>query len=170
MALLNPHTFAEHFETDLDDVPLQRLLDDADAEIIRLFGVLAAQTDSVEGLTRSVFASRPVDTITSVTEIIDDVSTTLVSDDYRVIGSRELRRLPDGTNGRSLWGDEAVIVYVPVSDVDQRTRVELDLVKLAIQYQAVKAQSLGDGMSFSFPDYEAERRALLSRLEGVLVS
>ena len=168
--LLSPAQIQDSFETDLGVDPLQLLLDDADAEIIRLFGVLDAQTDSVEGLTRSVFTNRPIDTITTVVEIIIDVSTTLASDDYRVIGNRELRRLVGGTNGRSLWGDEAAITYAPVSDVEQRTRVELDLVKLAIQYNAVKQQSLGDGMSFTFADYEKERRALLSRLQVVLIS
>lgn len=170
MALLNPHEFAEHFETDLDDVPVQRLLDDAESEIDRVFGALATQADSAEGLTRSVFTSRPIDTITSVTEIIDDVSTVLASDDYRRIGTREFRRLADGTNARSLWGDEVVIVYGPVSDVNQRTRVQLDLVKLAIQYQAVKSQALGGGVSFAFPAYEEERRSILSSLETRLVA
>ena len=170
MALLTTTEFHDHFETDLKAVPLQALLDDAEATIDDQFGVLATQTDSVEGLTRSVFASRKISTITTVTEIIADVSTALSANDYRKIGNRELRRLADGTNPRTLWGDEVVIVTAPVSDVDQRTRVQVDLVKLAIQYQAVRSQSLGAGLSFDFPDYEKERQAILSRLERVLVS
>ena len=49
MALLTPADFKENFETDLDDVPLGRYLDDAESDIDRLFGVLATQTDSVAG-------------------------------------------------------------------------------------------------------------------------
>ena len=166
MALLTPAAVKENFETDLDDVPLQRLLDDAESEIDRLFGKLASQTDTTEGFTRSVFTSRPVSTVTSVTEIIDDVSTELATDDYRRIGSREFRR----TNGRRLWGDEVAIVYAPVSDSNQRTRVQLDLVKLAVQYNGMKSEQLGAALKFEHVDYEKERSAILSRLNWLLVA
>ncbi len=170
MALLTPAAVKENFETDLDDVPLQRLLDDAESEIDRLFGKLASQTDTAEGFTRSVFTSRPVSTVTSVTEIIDDVSTVLATDDYRRIGSREFRRQVDGTNGRRLWGDEVAIVYAPVSDSNQRTRVQLDLVKLAVQYNGMKSEQLGTALKFEHVDYEKERSAILSRLNWLLVA
>ena len=170
MALLAIAQLRDNFETDLVDDAITRLLDAAEAAIDKQSGALAAQTDSVEGLTRSVFASRPIGSITSVTEIINDASTVLASDDYRQIGNRQLRRLADGTNGRSLWGDEVVIVYAPVSDVKQRTRVQLDLVKLAIQYQGVKTARMGSDLRFDFPNYEQERQSILSGLETRLVA
>jgi hypothetical protein len=170
MPLLTPTQFHDYFETDLGAVPLQAYLDDAEAAIDALFGALATQTDSVEGLTRSVFTSRQIATITSATEIISDVSTVLASDDYRQIGGRELRRLADGTNPRALWGDEVVIVTAPVSDLSQRTRVQVDLVKLAIQYQGVRSQSFGGGLQSTFPIYQQERQAILSQMEAGLLS
>ena len=170
MALLTTAQLRDSFETDLVDDAIQRLLDDAESEIDELHGGLTSQSETEQGLSRSVFASREINTITSVTEWINNASTVLTVSDYRQIGTRELRRLADGTNGRTRWGDEVVMVYVPTSDANQRTRVQLDLAKLAIQYQGTTRSKAGADLQFDFPDYEKERQAILSRLQRVLIA
>lgn len=170
MAILTASQMRAHVETDLSDTALTRLMDDAEAHIVLLYGAAATHTETHDGETRSLFLSRPITSITTVVETISDTSTTLASDDYRVIGSRELRRLQAGTNGRSRWGDDVAITYVPVSDASQRERVQVDLVKLALHYEAVRSENVGGGVSMSFLDYENERHSLLSSLNGVVVS
>ena len=84
MALLSPADFREHFETDLGDQPLQRLLDDSEKEMTRLSGDPLSVTEHFAGLTRSVFTVRPISAVTSITEIIDDLSTVMAVDDWRI--------------------------------------------------------------------------------------
>ena len=171
MAILSVAEARAHVDTDLDDASLGRYLDDSESKIVELYGAAATHTETHDGETRSLFLSRPITSITTVVETISDISTTLASDDYRVIGSRELRRLQAGTNGRRRWGDDVAITYVPVSDANQRTRVQVDLVKLAIAYNAVKGQmSFGGGVGVqSLMDYEKERNALLGSLNPTVV-
>jgi hypothetical protein len=169
MAIVPISDFHDAVETDLADVALQRLLDDAEGEIVRRFGPGATHTDETVGLTRSVFVSRPAASITTVTERIGDTSTVLAADDYRLIGQRELRRQSDGTNSATIWGDEATILFVPVVDTAQRERVQVDLVKLALQYSGVQSEDLGGQIRFTHVAYHDERNRILSQLETVLM-
>ena len=57
------------------------------------------------------------------------------------------------------------MVYTPLDETAERTRVVIDLTRLAVQYNAVKSEGVGDYKSASV-DYEAEREKILSRLEG----
>lgn len=171
MAILTTTQVRTHVDTDLSDAALSRFLDDSESKIVEVYGAAATHTETHDGETRSLFLSRPISSITTVVETISDASTTLASDDHRIIGSRELRRLQAGTNGRSRWGDDVVITYVPVSDSNQRTRVQIDLVKLALAYNAVKGQmSFGGGVGVqALMDYEKERNALLGSLNPTVV-
>lgn len=94
---------------------------------------------------------------------------TLLDDtDYEIVpGGAMLRRRSGGTNTRGTWADDLVLVYTPLSDVSQRTRVELDLVKLAIHYEAVADQVVGDYRETSVK-YEDERDAILGALAPAL--
>lgn len=94
--------------------------------------------------------------------------TRLVANDYEIInGGRELRRRSSGTNQRSTWTDRVKLVYAPADDATRRRRVELDLVHLAIRYEAVKSQAVGDYNETPL-DYDSERELLLGELSPAL--
>lgn len=160
----------EHIETDLVDAALQRLIDDADATIVERFGPHTAavtstsfrdmQTDDL------LFLNRPMSgNPTSVTEWMNDFTSQLLDPtDYRILyGGRALQRLVSGVNGRSTWGARVVVVYTPADELAKRTRVEIDLVRLAAKYEALDHETVGD-YSANHPNYLAEREQLLDAL------
>lgn len=178
-------TFKNHFETDLDTSVIQSLLDDASAEITRRFGsdtsvteehILATpigcngssnsflSSDAQHVGRRHIWTKQKISSVTSVKEgvtLADADLTTLVEDtDYRVIN--------DG------WGIEridtdflkrVVIVYAPESDSDRRDRVTIDLVKLAIQFNGLDSERVGDWQG-SHMDYQKTREEILSTLKS----
>jgi hypothetical protein len=155
-----------HVKTDLTDDALQQLLDDAEAAIEEAHGQLETQTDTFEGETgaNALFLSRKALTITTVVEEVCGVSTTLETDDYVMrYENRQIKRLTTGTNPRRTWGDVVIIAYVPVDETAQRTRMAIDLVKLAVQYNALGSESVGDYKMTGLV-YEDERNKILSRL------
>ena len=164
MALLTLAQIREHIESDLDNDPLQRLLDETEAEIVRLYGEHATQIDYLDGGEKYLFPSRVVSTVTTLVETEGGTDTSLVATDYSLVyNGRGLLRLNSGTNPRSYWGDSIKLTYVPVSDLDQRERVQVDLVKLETQYNAVTAEKAGN-WSATYPEYEAERTKIIERL------
>lgn len=168
MPLVTKAEVREHIETDLGDDALDRLIDDADAEIIRMHGEHTTQTEQLLGGNVFLILSRPASSITTVTEILKgtlpDSETTLSADDYDLWpDGRRLERLGDGTNQRETWGDVIEITYTPTDETAQRTRAEIDLVKLAIEYKGLNSEGIGDH-KVSFVDYEDERSKILQRL------
>lgn len=164
MSLLTLTDARALIETDLTDPALQALLDAADADIIANAGAHASASQIViEPRSDTVFLRRDAASITTVVERIDGTATTLAATDYRLAGAHMLRRLATGANPRREWGDEIEIVYVPVADLPRRRAVQADLVKLAIQYQGARSVRVGD-VATDLPEYDAERRAILSRL------
>lgn len=162
--LLSPSVFKETYDTDLEDAPIQRLLDDAEDEIVKVFGATLTHVDWLPGRTANLFLSRAAASITTVVETISLTDTTLAADDYELHhNGKSLWRKWDGTNGRLRWGDRAKVTFVPVSDTSQRKRVQLDLVKLAIQYDGLQRSAVGN-QTLVMGDYEEARRAILSRL------
>lgn len=167
--LLAPADVRGHVETDLGDPALQRLLDDADAEIVKRYGPHAGNVSEViDGREGLIFLSRPVAAIVSITETTGVTDRVLAVNDYRSwFGGRALERLDSGTNGAEEWAERVTVVYTPSSDQAQRIRVELDLVKLAIEYDAITAETTGD-YSRTMPNYTEERDALLAQLQPAL--
>lgn len=171
-------TYAEaitHVETDLVEAAVQRLLDAEEAEIVVRFGAHGAAdgtgptvTRRILGDERLIFLGQRSASITSIDETVitvnGETTTTLSADDYQSWDEgRALRRLNDGTNARDLWGSYVDVVFVAEDDRDRRKRVLIDLVKLAVQYEAAKSSKIGD-VSVTFPDYQKEREAILSTL------
>lgn len=170
-ALVNPAQAREHIETDLIDSALQRLIDDADALIVERFGPHAGQTTDI--LFRDMqtddllFLNRPLTGApVSVTEWINDFSSIVLDPtDYRILyGGRALQRLINGVTARTTWGARVVVVYNPVDEAAKRTRVELDLVRLAAQYNGLMREQIGDYMSISKDEYQGERERILDAL------
>lgn len=170
MALLTVAQARAHVETDLTDEALQRLVDDAELEIIEYAGEADEQVDETRNaqLSTCLLLSRKAVEVIAVVEEIGGDETTLAADDYRLRnGGHEIERLGDGTNPRTTWGETVTVSYVPADRAARRVRVMIDLVKLAVRYSGAKSESIGDFSSTSM-DYEEERSRLLSRLrEGL---
>ena len=168
--LLAPANVREHIETDLVDAALQRLLDDADAEIVKRYGPhTGAVTEILDGGEEGlIFLTRPVASITSVTEQNGLTATVLAANDWRGwYGNRTIERLASGTNGADGWGERITVVYVPSDERAERKRVELQLVTLAIHYEAAQSVSVGD-YSETGLSHDEERNALLAQLAPVV--
>lgn len=171
MALINPAIVQAHVETDLSDAALRRLIRDVEAEIEKRYGELESQIDEVQDarLSTQLFLRRKAEAITTVTEEVKSggsyETTVLSANDFAVrMNGRAIERLRDGDNPRSTWGDIVTIVYEPVNETDSRVRVAIDLVRLAIRYNALDQEKIGD-WSGSSKDYEAEREKILGRLK-----
>jgi hypothetical protein len=170
MALLTVAQIRAHIDTDLTDEALGRLIDDADEEIIGWAGAADEETDTMRHceLANVLFLSRRGSEVSEVIEQIGDDETTLDPDDYRLRNNgTQIERLGTGTNPRSTWGEIVTVTYAPVDRTARRVRVLIDLVRLAVQYSALKSESVGD-YSASSAEYEAEREKILGRLrEGL---
>lgn len=172
MGILSVPEVKKFVETDLDSDAILLLIEDAEDEIIERHGELTTQTDVINNanLSTCLFLSRIAVTITSVTEELisggDVDSLLLASSDYRLReNGRQIDRLSDGVNSRSVWGDTVNIVFVPKDDKIRRKRVTVDLVRLAINYNAAKSERSGD-FNMTSVDYERERSRLIGRLES----
>lgn len=164
MALLTVAELEEHIETDLPITALDRLIADAEQEIVQRFGEHATQTDRTYGGFHLLVLSRPADSITSATEIIGETTYNLVADDYELWPDKvRLKRLTTGTNPRSAWGDVVEVSYAPVDETAKRKRVMIDVIKLAIEHRGLASEKVGD-YSMSAVDYERERSRILNRL------
>lgn len=166
MPLVTAAQAREHIETDLPDAALQRLIDDAESEIVRRFGPHAPGpvVEEHAGGDPLLFLRRPALSVQSVAEEVAYVVTALDASDYRLrFGGRAIERLPTGPHPRRFWGDLVTVTYAPVDDTPQRVRVLLDLVQLAVAYGAVDSVSVGD-YSEQALDYQRERERLLAGL------
>lgn len=173
MALID--RLKERFESDMSDAELQRIIDEANAEVIRRFGAHSdaenpvTETIVVESPGYHLYPGRPVSSVSTVTEytgssVGDETETALSADDYRLLyAGRALRRLTSGTNPRSHWGHRVDLEYVPENDGNQRQEVILKLAMLALQYRALRQEKAGD-YSATYAEYQAERDSILSEL------
>lgn len=164
MALLTVAQIKEHVETDLSYDALSLLLDDAERLITQTAGEPTASTEThlhspQESNTR-IWLKQKASAITTVTERgIDGVETVLAGTGYRLmLDGRVLERID------AAWAPEVRVTYAPVSDLATRKRVQVDLVKLAIQYEALSSSSIGSDVSQSHLSYQAEREKLLRGL------
>lgn len=173
MALLD--RLKTRFETDLSDAELQRIIDEANLEVVRRYGGHSdsgspvTETIVVEAPAHHIYPSRPVSTVSSVTEytgstVAAETATVLSSNDYRLLhGGRALRRLTSGDNARGHWGHRVDLEYVPENDGNQRQEVILKLAMLSLQYRGLQSEQAGDYRA-TYADYRKEREAVLSEL------
>lgn len=168
MSLNTPAGVRAQIDTDLLDADLQVLLDDADAEITRRYGALAAHSEDLQAGGVVIMLSRKAASISTVKERVrvGDTLTeySLDATDYALrADGRTVERLNTGLNPWSEWRGTVAVAYVPADQTATRKRVELDLVRLALQYRAVSSQGVG-GQNISHVDYNAEREKLLAVL------
>lgn len=174
MALLD--RVKERTKSDLSDEELQRLIDEAEGEITRRFGVLSVTSEessptadpisvTLRGGSSNLFPSHAVGDELEIVETEAGVETTLVETDYRVWnGGRRIERLATGTNQRSSWAELVTVTYFPVDTQKQRDEVTIKLVKLSIDYEGGVSREGIDGYSATFSDYTKERESLLASL------
>lgn len=147
---------------DLDDATVQGLIEEADAEVVRLFG--AHYTDTVTSVVKmldggmmNLWLGRLV---TSITSVVEDEST-LESDDYRLwANAGRLQRLPAG----SLWGDVVTVTFVPQDDTALRRGVLFDLVGLAAERKGLKSERIGEYSYVAADNVDTLRSRVLQRL------
>jgi hypothetical protein len=149
------------------DAYLQLLLDQAEAEIERVAGVSGPVTELCEGGYPGLVLSRPIVSITSVTEDPDGSPLILASDDHRfTVGGYVLHRLAGGTNPRGAWSGRVQVTYTPVSDTALREGVQLDLVRMDLAATpGVSSRTIGAwSESYGNSAASASRADILSRL------
>jgi hypothetical protein len=62
------------------------------------------------------------------------------------------------------WGEVVSITYTPVSDLQLRQRIALDLVELSAKFKTFSRAQIGDNISWSDGDYTKRRVDLLAQL------
>lgn len=164
---INIVTIREHVETGITDDALQVLLDDAQAQVEGRFGTDEDITIRLVGGTPMLRLHRPALAITSINESSQDRTPlyTLTNIDYDLIhAGRTLIRLTGGYWGEFSWAPVVDVVYTPKPEQALRDRVVVDLVKLAVQYNALEQESIGSitGYQSRSLDYLRERERLLA--------
>ena len=153
-----------HIGTDLATAAVQRLIDDAEDAVITRYGAHLAQIDYLTGGDVFIFPVRPVSLVTSIVETAADTDTTLAANDWVLWDNgRSIKRKGDGTNPSGRWNGDITVTYTPVADPDRRKRVIIDLVRLAVIYNALMSKNTGN-VSSEAVEYQRERNRILSEL------
>lgn len=156
------------FETDIDDRLLENLIDAEAEEVSSRFGPDVGCVEEARPSGSFLSLSRKAGSITSVVEIDGTVETTLASDDYRLRnGGWRMERLTTGTNSRSDWGARVLVTF-QTPDNARRWRVVVDLVKLALQYDALSMETAGENSS-NHVKYQDERESILATLSNSML-
>ena len=165
--LVSTTVLRENMETNLSDSALKRLIDDADAEVVRRCGPHYQDGPVDEVLSGGgvrLFPNRAVEEMISVTETAWDTVSVLSSDDYRLWhGGRMLERLSSGAHPRPYWGERVLLRYTPVDTDPQRRMAIIRLVQLGLQYSGLQSETVGPYRTQSL-DYAQERDAILRQL------
>jgi hypothetical protein len=166
VAILTPDELREHIETTLDDVALERLADAAEEAIVGEIGDPGPVNELItpRGTTDLIKLGRRAATVSAVTER----TTELDEDDYELRSSGYiLRRLNTGSSPASCWRGRVDITYT-VSDLAERARVQIELVKLDLAYSpGVVGETIGswsEQLAQGDRTYQAERAAILASL------
>jgi hypothetical protein len=165
MTLMVLRTFVE---TDLADAPLQVILDAADEDLTAAVGPDLAEIEKqdMEGQ-EFLFLTRPVASITSITEYSGGVTTPLVASDYELQpNKKDIRRLSTGTNPAYGWNGTVTVSYTP-GDLNRRNRAIVQLVELDLAFRpGAKSENVGDDHSRTMEDYNREREKIISQAQS----
>jgi hypothetical protein len=147
MTLLTVDQLREHLQSTLSDAALQAYLDSAEAEILRYVGESGDVTELIDGGYQRLSLSRAAGTITTLTETWGTTVYTLDSTDYRIRAQGYvLERLSLGATHPSFrWRGLVSVRYTPVDADAIRTLVQLDLIKLQLDFNAgLVSEKIGD--------------------------
>jgi hypothetical protein len=163
--------FRTHVTTTLEDDAVQRLLDDADAAVIAYAGELGTTTEIMSGGGSRIVTSRPIFSVTSVTEREDSTSAlTLTSGDWDTLSPFVLVRRRDGTNPSWHFRGPVRVVYDPVDDTAQRIAAIIALVKFDITHSPGLVRQEIEGWSETYRIIGDLGNAYTSAREDILAS
>lgn len=149
-----------HVESDLSDEALERLVDSADADIVKSAGAHDGErTVDINGGYQDLLLPAPANTIASVSEseYFGDAETVASSEYTTLYGGRVLRK--DG-----IWKSKVSVTYTPVSTNAKRKEVLMQLVALAADYTPALFHADG-AYSQTSRDYAKEKRRLLTGVQ-----
>jgi hypothetical protein len=193
MSLISTTEVRARISTDFADQPLQAMIDQEEAEITRRYGphsdgvvtTVVERTIGSRGrgsalvnlesgrtfLGRdsisTVFTRRPIAAVVTVKESSNGFvsSTTLAANQYRLLDeiAGVVERISSGVGVGFL--SDVEVSYIPEDDTMERKRVLMELVRVATDRTAMRAESVGGEYSYKTPDdWETEREKLLTRL------
>lgn len=153
---------------DLDDESLLILLGSAAQDIVEYAGPTGPIVERLRGSRGPLlYLAR---TALSITSIVED-TVTLAATDYELsYGGQLLVRFDTGPNPARTWGYANVVTYTPTSDLAQRQRVQLELIKQDVDHRAgLQQQTIGEwseAYQAEYPGntYADRRAAILSSL------
>jgi hypothetical protein len=154
--------------TDLTNVELMEVVSREEQELIRRAGAhTSAITEVRPGKRKSIYLSRAVSSISSVSEYIylgDTTAQTLVANtDYVVWEDQGRIERLDG-----LFGAKVTVVFTPSDDRDLRKQVLIELVRIALNqsnYSSEKVEGVEDSYSYTTAkDWGAAREQQYARL------
>jgi hypothetical protein len=159
---------------DAADAALQILLDAAEQAIVGRIGAAGAVTETVDGGWPTLILSRPIVSVTSITEDVDGDATLLDATDYRfAAGGYVLTRVSGRTHFRTDWHGRTRVVYASADDAADRQRVQIALVRLDLNHRpGLTAEAIGAwSQSYSGTTYQDEREDILATIgERVVMS
>jgi hypothetical protein len=161
--LLTVAELREHVTSTLPDAALQRLLDASEAAIVEIVGATGEITEHIHGYgLHRIVVARPIETVSSVTE--DHI--VLAADDYRASGY-VVTRTGHGTNPSWIWGSYLTVVYTPADDAVERQRVQMELVRLDLNWKPGLTQQTVEGFAEQYAaTYEQSRADILDTLSA----
>lgn len=167
MSLLTVGELQGLVETHLTPGVLQQAIDWVETQLTEEIGepyTGAAITETHAGYGRHLFLSRPIGSITTITEYVtltDGTGVVLTATDYAVWADEGMiERL-----GTAKWGAKVAVAYVPQDDRARWKQAIIDLVRLLIDRTSFVSESVAGEMSYTAPaNWEAERRRVARRL------
>lgn len=170
------------FETDVDDVELQLMIDEVNQDIGNRYGPHANPGNPVTvrmaGDSESIVLDRQIDVSypVAVTEYITywgwgETSIVLNALDYRIWApGYRVERLLTGPNTPwyyRKWAQQVEFTFTPINDGNSREEVMIKVVILDLQYKGlfpgIRSSVVGD-VILSEADYQAEREKLIGSL------
>ncbi len=174
VALLNADEVRARVATDLDDDPIEQIIKEEEAEIVRRFGP-AADADAVERVDSekacNIYTPRRILSVTLIAEGDGVTQTNLVVGDYRIWeGEGRIERL-SALGTLAAWQPIVDITYRPESDKEERKRVLLELCRISLERRAMLKEAVGQSdYTFQSPaSWEDERERVLSKLGHFLL-
>lgn len=155
--------------TEVTAPDVQAVIAREEAELVARYGAHYVDgsttiVETVRGGGCNLYLKRRISSVSSISEAssLGGAATTLASTAYYVwTGQGRITRLPEGT----AWGPVATVTYVPADDRPLRRQVLIELVRLALEQTAMRAESVSGAYSYQAPEWESARKRLYKRLE-----
>lgn len=160
--------------TSLSDGELDAIIEREEAAIIERYGAHYVDTETTISEVHlqeadmpryaDLFLGRPILSVSTVTE-----NATLTSAGVALVESTDYTKIAN--QGRLIrmgtaWGRLVTVAYVPQDDSAKRTRVIIELVRLALARTALKSENIAGEYSYTTDDvgWDAQRQRLLGSL------